>query len=319
MITFLGDVALLPNRVTFPYIIRTPYIFNLEYVISDGTMTPLCDKVNVSSTDVDFAKYFGSDPKAVIIANNHMLDYGTAGMENTVQTLHDMNIGTIGTEPYRIGERVCILAYSFFDSVIDGKDIFGFSADKCKRDIEQARHSGAETVIVCLHWGKEHFGGVGDKQRSAAHEIIDAGADLIIGSHAHCIQPIECYKNKYICYGLGNCFFPNHSLDSHYDENGVPHRRWHARWCRWNRESLAIVFDEEKCVIDHIERLYMTKEGIVSPKKVKLQNYLNMKNISPLRFALRKYFMFIKSNSFVEKKLFDIDALKNELKRKVGK
>ena len=62
-------------------------------------------------------------------------------------------------------------------------------------------------IIVFAHWGIEYKDKETKEQVVLGHELIDAGADLIIGSHPHVIQPIEIYKNKAIFYSLGNFIF----------------------------------------------------------------------------------------------------------------
>lgn len=71
-------------------------------------------------------------------------------------------------------------------------------------DIQEAKKK-ADIVIVSMHWGV-HFveGAIADYQRYYAHFAIDAGADLILGHHAHILKPIEVYKGKAIFYSLGN-------------------------------------------------------------------------------------------------------------------
>jgi len=66
----------------------------------------------------------------------------------------------------------------------------------------------ADLIIVYPHWGTEYLTSHPDKrQTDLAHQFIDSGADIIIGSHPHVIQPIEIYKEKPIFYSLGNFVF----------------------------------------------------------------------------------------------------------------
>jgi poly-gamma-glutamate synthesis protein (capsule biosynthesis protein) len=73
-------------------------------------------------------------------------------------------------------------------------------------EITQAKKSGS-FVVVYPHWGEEYKLSVTKTQVDTAHKFIDVGADLIIGSHPHVIEPIEVYKNKAIFYSLGNFIF----------------------------------------------------------------------------------------------------------------
>ena len=62
-------------------------------------------------------------------------------------------------------------------------------------------------ILVSLHWGQEHTLEPTPMQRSAAHRLIDAGADALICHHTHTLQTIESYRGKYIYYSLGNFIF----------------------------------------------------------------------------------------------------------------
>jgi poly-gamma-glutamate synthesis protein (capsule biosynthesis protein) len=65
----------------------------------------------------------------------------------------------------------------------------------------------ANFVIVAFHWGREYTHDPTDRQVELAHAAVDAGADLVIGSHPHWVQGIELYKGKLITYSLGNFVF----------------------------------------------------------------------------------------------------------------
>jgi poly-gamma-glutamate synthesis protein (capsule biosynthesis protein) len=76
-----------------------------------------------------------------------------------------------------------------------------------RSDIAAARRAGAQVVIVYPHWGTEYdptpFGG----QRALARAAIDAGADMVIGNHAHWAGAMEVYRGRPIWYALGNFVF----------------------------------------------------------------------------------------------------------------
>ena len=168
-----------------------------------------------------------------------------------------------------------------------------------------------------MHWGIENSPCESVVQQEVGRWLIDNGVDLVIGHHPHCIQPIEKYKDKYICYSLGNCMFPDFALDSHF-ENGIPTRKYRFKWRRWNRKSIAVNYNEKTGTIT-VDELYMKKNQLICKKK----------NISPYRYsrivdkkwgrlvyAFRKYWLFFMSNIFVDGKIFDINALKMELNKK---
>jgi len=112
-----------------------------------------------------------------------------------------------------------ILEGSFYITEIKGVK-FGFLGytgfsnsssflNKLKTDITSLKAQGC-IVIINFHWGIEREYSPNETQKQIAHFAIDNGADMIIGHHPHVIQGIEQYKNKIICYSMGNfCFGGN--------------------------------------------------------------------------------------------------------------
>jgi poly-gamma-glutamate synthesis protein (capsule biosynthesis protein) len=74
-------------------------------------------------------------------------------------------------------------------------------------DIRAAKAAGAQVVIVYPHWGIEYRTNPTASQKSWAHKMIDAGADIVIGNHPHYAEAMEVYKGKPIWYALGNFVF----------------------------------------------------------------------------------------------------------------
>jgi poly-gamma-glutamate synthesis protein (capsule biosynthesis protein) len=73
----------------------------------------------------------------------------------------------------------------------------------------------ADVVIVCPHWGVEYALQPSREQVELAHQMIDAGADLIVGSHPHVVQPLEKYHDRWIAYSLGNFVFDQRDRATH--------------------------------------------------------------------------------------------------------
>ena len=76
-----------------------------------------------------------------------------------------------------------------------------------RADIKKARAAGADVVIVYPHWGTEYTPKPFAGQQALARAVIDAGADMVIGNHAHWVGAMEVYKGKPIWYALGNFVF----------------------------------------------------------------------------------------------------------------
>ena len=107
--------------------------------------------------------------------------------------------------------RIAFLAYVNIDpkgaaAGIDRPGVAWLDPAQVLADIRFARPL-ADLLIVCPHWGVEYALRPTSEQVSLAHAMIDAGADMVVGSHPHVVQPIENYHNQWIAYSLGNFIF----------------------------------------------------------------------------------------------------------------
>ena len=156
------------------------------------------------------------------IANNHIGDAGNNGILQTIANLKKRGLKYSGAgkdlaaaqRPAILdanGTKVAILAY---DAIAPGyhaaKGEPGSSKLTIKAvqaGVKAARKAGAKVVIVFPHWGTEYRYSPFQNQQRLARQIIDAGADMIIGNHAHYAAAVEVYKGKPIWYALGNFVF----------------------------------------------------------------------------------------------------------------
>ena len=156
------------------------------------------------------------------LANNHMLDFGSEGLNDTLHHLDAAGILHTGaggelrsarqeTIVTVKGKKVAFLAYSltfpeeFFAATDRPGTAPGYSG-YVTRDIVRAKNR-ADYVIVSFHWGAELARSPKPYQVTAAHRAIDAGADLVLGHHPHVLQGAERYRNGVILYSLGNFAF----------------------------------------------------------------------------------------------------------------
>ena len=163
------------------------------------------------------------------VANNHALDYGKDAYSDTLSTLHNAGIPTVGggnsyneaAAPAvfkKNGETFAILAASRvipsgswnIDNSTPGM-LTTYDPNELIKEIKKAKAS-YDHVLVEVHWGVEYHDHPEDYQVDFAHKYIDAGADAVIGMHPHVLQGIEFYNGKPIFYSLGNfMFFKNSS------------------------------------------------------------------------------------------------------------
>ena len=109
------------------------------------------------------------------------------------------------------GQTVAILAYDaiagYYHATADKIGSAPLTASIVRADIRAARAAGADLVIVFPHWGTEYRSKPFAAQQDLARMIIDSGADMVIGNHAHWAAAMEVYKGKPIWYALGNFVF----------------------------------------------------------------------------------------------------------------
>lgn len=141
---------------------------------------------------------------AVTLGNNHITNFGAEGVTQTKQWLAEAGVGYIGApdEPYgawRVATSGHELAFYAYDPW-HNKDLDTL--------IELIGTEATSTFVVVLaHWGEEYETEPTDYQIERGHALVDAGADLIVGSHPHVVQSKEQYEDTWIYYSLGNFVF----------------------------------------------------------------------------------------------------------------
>lgn len=153
-------------------------------------------------------------------ASNHSLDGGVAGIDATLGALDAVGVGHAGTarsaqEAANVtfethGVTVAHLSYSFSLGGIPLPSGQPWRANRTDTDVinaaaRQARVAGADIVVLSLHWGSDGSSAVTSDQRSVANAVTAAGdIDLIVGHHAHVLQPISQVNGVWVVWGMGN-------------------------------------------------------------------------------------------------------------------
>ena len=208
-----GYAGVIGDDYAYPFSNTVKFFANDEFTIANCECT-LTDNPNLTYdyTQVVFpfraptayAEIFNEGGvDFVTTANNHMMDCYQAGADSTYAALeeHGVPFGREGeaqivTTPN--GVRVGIYC--------SGTDLAP-NRNKAVAAVQQMIEDGAEYVICAFHWGQELYYTPNKAQIDLAHACIDAGADLIYGSHSHCLQPIEEYGAGLILYSCGNWTF----------------------------------------------------------------------------------------------------------------
>lgn len=157
---------------------------------------------------------------AVCLGNNHILDQGEDGLKETIRVCREAGIDTFGAglnveqsrQPF-IAERngIVVGVYSMAESEfsIAGEESPGanpIDLFNCCKDLRSLR-SEVDIIVVLLHAGKENYPLPSPKLQQLCRGIVDAGANLIVCQHSHCIGALEKYDSSVIVYGQGNFLF----------------------------------------------------------------------------------------------------------------
>jgi hypothetical protein len=237
VLAFGGDIhfegALSSKLSTSPSTVLSPIaptlaradiaVANLETAVTDTGFA--ASKEFVFRTPATaFSALRGGSLDVVSMANNHGMDYGAQGLRDSLAAARRYRFPVIGIgldgrrayAPFRRtvnGQRIAILAAT---QVLDDHLISSWSAGPGKpglasakdvprlvQEVRRARAS-SDTVVVYLHWGVELAGCPTDDQRSLARALVAAGADVVVGGHAHRLLGAGKMGKALVGYGLGN-------------------------------------------------------------------------------------------------------------------
>lgn len=173
---------------------------NFECVMSDSNLTA-ADKNFTFKCPVSYAGILtDGSVEFVTLGNNHVLDYGQTGYDDTKASLDAVGVAYAGRDEYTIyttdsGLKIGVYAVSFG------------TVDQIKAGVKALRDGGAEFIIAALHWGDEGSYDVNTDQMTQGRAAIDAGANIVYGTHPHTLEPVEIYNGGYIFYSMGNWSF----------------------------------------------------------------------------------------------------------------
>lgn len=190
---------------------------NLETPVTPGRRIDAYEMVFRSDPEVvEGLNYAGFD--VLSLANNHIMNFGTAGLQDTLKYLDEAGIGHTGAGNNKAEARVPVikeaqgvkfafLAYSYASAASDaGAGTAPMNIEEMQEDVKTAKEQ-ADFVIVSMHAGAEYVFTPNAQQTSFARSAVDAGAILVIGHHPHVVETMEKYQDGYIFYSLGNFVF----------------------------------------------------------------------------------------------------------------
>lgn len=223
------------------------FMVNEEFPFSDRG-TAAADKqftFRLPPEKVSLFQEMGID--IVTLANNHALDFGTDALMDTCAALEGAGIRRVGAganldeakKPVIMdikGKKIGFLGASrvipvgSWNATADGPGMLTtYDPALLLEEIRTAKET-CDFVVVYVHWGIERDEMPQDYQRTMGKQYIDAGADMVIGSHPHVLQGMEYYNGKPIIYSLGNFVFGS----------SIP--RTALLTADWDGENLSLAF-----------------------------------------------------------------------------
>ena len=225
LLTFAGDCTLggagnkFSDPVSFYSVVGEDYRYPFQNVISwfendDFSMVNLEGPLTQSLLNAN-KKHFFRGPtsyvniltqnsiEAVTLANNHTQDYFQVGYDETAATLTQAGVGFVekdSTSIYTTESGLTIGMYAVSFDHINNQEILEAIA-------ALEANEAVDLVIFAPHWGTEYTYTPHGMHRELAYAIIDAGADIIFGTHPHVLQPMETYNGGLIMYSMGNFVF----------------------------------------------------------------------------------------------------------------
>ena len=168
----------------------------------------------------------------VTLANNHVYDYGSEAFNDMLDAFDDYNIPHIGAghnkeeamKPYYFvvnGYKIAFVNANRSEKVIltpgatdDSEGVFRCYDPTDMINLIKSLRDSTDYIIAIIHYGRENSHELEDEQVSSSKAYIDAGADMVVGHHAHTLQGIEFYNHKPIIYNLGNFLFNDQEIDT---------------------------------------------------------------------------------------------------------
>ena len=185
-------------------------VANLEVVFTARTQHT--DKMYNLVADADHVAVLNAGSiELVNTVNNHSMDFGRAGYQDSLATLEAAGIDSFGSIYAGREDGYDQLGVRDVNGIRFGFIGFSYPQEADQKRIADRiatlREQGCDVVVVSLHWGRETHPTPTTGQMNYAKRILDAGADMIWGHHPHVLQPIQFYNGKPILYSTGNFTF----------------------------------------------------------------------------------------------------------------
>lgn len=189
-------------------------VINLEGTFYDYDANLASDKYYHFRGPTEYAQMLPlASIEACSLGNNHILDYGTPGLESTVAALKDQGVAYFGTTEYnndvyifeKNGVKIGFVSVYITHWWTPGIPTL------IKQDMQDLRDAGCNMIIACMHGGVEYDVRHDANQEKMADRLIVYGADIVVGNHPHCVQGIREQDGVCTLWSLGNFSFGGNS------------------------------------------------------------------------------------------------------------
>ena len=187
-------------------------IVNLEGTLTNSEDLRVTKQYNFKGRPEYVNILSNSAVEAVMLGNNHIMDFNSEGVRDTIRTVEDAGLAyALNTQwgnYYGMfeSEKGIKVGFVSVNEYYEHGGVYAF----LKEGYQKLREDGADLMLACMHWGGDKVYELEDAQYEIGHWCIDYGYDLVLGCHPHVIQGIECYNGKYIVYSMGNfCYGGN--------------------------------------------------------------------------------------------------------------
>ncbi len=224
------------ERVNMKILFIGDSLFDTEKVIIDEQILRLCRGVDCVIVNLEgpiTEKLPGSTkknpinttPKALeilkklnvglaILANNHSMDFGEKGIENTLENLNSIGVRYAGigapTKSIQVGNmKIAVMAFSHREGLMS-PEIYGAPFSLPKWEILQNQIEGMicknDITLFSYHGGEEHFFYPWPRRAAFLRKLARSGITIVLGHHSHSVQPIEIHNNVPVIFSLGNFY-----------------------------------------------------------------------------------------------------------------
>lgn len=305
-IAFNGIISELPERnarrfgLVIPLLREASLVYaNLETPVKYGDeYTKEISGVRYANQEVVKDLLIRLHIGCVSLANNHIFDCKMPGLKATIEILDRLGIYHTGAgwlpehcEPVIIDGKVKIGFMAYVDKSTNPKTetfselfINYFEKEKVLKDIKSIRNK-VDKVICSIHWGNDYSFYPTSSQVSIAHELIDAGVDIIMGHHPHTLQPFEQYNGGVIFYSLGGLTFGD------FQRNG-------KMYALYRKTKVGLI---AKCDLETMNLNFCTTKELIG-------NYVIPNTVDYNKWSKRRWHLYkLKKNHVVIRKLINFN------------